>query len=63
MFCPIHLLRKTPSHPSILYVPALTWTHIDPAPLLGPRILEHGEPMYFDAPTQYFEISRYLLLK
>lgn len=63
MFGLIQLLRKTTSEPSMLYVSALSWTHIDPAPLLGPRILEQGKPTYVDAPTQYFEISRYLLLK
>ncbi len=63
MFDLIQLLRKTTSEPGMVYVSALTWAHIDPAPLLGPRILEQGERVYVDAPTQYFEISRYLLLK
>ncbi len=63
MFNLIQLLRKTTSEPAMVYVSALTWAHIDPAPLLGPRIKETGERVYVDAPTQYIEISRYLLLK
>jgi hypothetical protein len=63
MFNLIQLLRKTTAEPAMLYASALTWAHIDPQVLMGPRILEQGEPTYVDAHTQYFEISRYLLLK
>ena len=59
----IQRLRKTTTEPGMLYASALTWAHIDPAPLLGPRILETGERVYVDAPTQYIEISRFWLLK
>jgi hypothetical protein len=59
----IQRLRKTTDEPNMLYASALTWAHIDPAPLLGPRIQETGERVYVNAPTQYIEISRFLLLK
>ncbi|MBI5566738.1 MAG: hypothetical protein HY870_17695 [Chloroflexi bacterium] len=63
MFNLLQLLRKTTSEPSMAYVSALSWTHIDPVVLMGPRLLETGERVYVDTPRQYFEISRYLLLK
>lgn len=63
MFNLIQLLRKTTSEPAMVYVSALTWAHIDPQVLMGPRIKETGERAYVDAPRQYFEISRFLLLK
>jgi hypothetical protein len=59
----IQRLRKTTTEPGILYVSALSWAHIDPAPLLGPRIKEIGEGVYVNAPAQYVELSHYLLLK
>lgn len=59
----IQRLRKQTDEPGFVYVSALTWAHIDPAVLLGPRIKETGERAYVDAPTQYIEISRYQLLK
>lgn len=59
----IQRLRKQTDEPGFVYVSALTWAHIDPAVLLGPRIKETGERAYVDAPTQYIEISRYQLRK
>jgi hypothetical protein len=47
----------------MMYITALTWTHIDPQPLMGPRIALSGEQVYINAPTQYMELSHYLLLK
>ena len=63
MFNLIQLLRKTTDEPAMIYVSALTWAHIDPAPLLGPRIKETGERVYVGSPEQYIEVSHYLLLK
>lgn len=63
LFSLIQRLRKETNEPGFIYVSALTWAHIDPGPLLGPRIMETGERVYVDAPTQYIEISHYQLLK
>jgi len=63
MFSLIQRLRKETNEPGFIYVSALTWAHIDPGPLLGPRIQETGQRVYVDAPTQYIEISHYQLLK
>jgi hypothetical protein len=63
MFDLIQLLRKTTYEPGMIYVSALTWAHIDPGPLLGPRIKETGERVYVGSPEQYIEVSHYLLLK
>jgi len=63
MFNLLQMLRKTTSEPAMIYVSALTWAHIDPAPMMGPRIQETGERTYINSPTQYIELSRYLLLK
>lgn len=65
MFQLLQLLRKQTNEPAILYTSALTWAHIDPQILMGPRIapVEGSEKVYVNAPTQYVEISRYQLLK
>ncbi|HZY42135.1 MAG TPA: hypothetical protein VFF59_09070 [Anaerolineae bacterium] len=63
MFALIQLLRKTTNEPGILYISSLTWAHIDPQILMGPRIALNGEPRVFDWPGTYLQVSRYLLLK
>ena len=65
MFQLLQRLRKQTDEPGFLYTSALTWTHIDPQASMGPRIapVEGSEKVYVNAPTQYVEISRYLLLK
>ncbi len=65
MFQLLQSLRKQTNEPGIIYVSALTWTHIDPQPMMGPRLapVEGSEKVYVNAPTQYVEISRYQLLK
>ncbi|CAG0935669.1 hypothetical protein TFLX_04517 [Thermoflexales bacterium] len=65
MFDLLQHLRKQTDEPGFIYISALTWAHIDPQVMLGPRIapVEGFERVYVDAPTQYVEISRYLLLK
>ena len=47
----------------MIYVSSLTWTHIDPLGLMGPRIALDGEFQYVDSPGTYLRIGRYLLLK
>ncbi len=58
-------LRKQTDEPGMVYISALTWAHIDPQILMGPRIApaEGSEKVYVNAPTQYVEISHYQLLK
>jgi 4-amino-4-deoxy-L-arabinose transferase-like glycosyltransferase len=63
LFKLIQVLRKQTQEPGMMYITALTWTHIDPQPLMGPRIALSGEQVYINAPTQYMELSHYLLLK
>ncbi|NTU61832.1 MAG: hypothetical protein HGB05_00140, partial [Chloroflexi bacterium] len=65
MFQLLQNLRKQTNEPGIIYVSALTWAHIDPQPMMGPRIapVEGFEKIYVAAPEQYVEISRYQLLK
>jgi hypothetical protein len=65
MFQLLQMLRKQTSEPGFVFTSALTWAHIDPQLLMGPRITpaEGGEKVYVNAPTQYVEISRYQLLK
>jgi hypothetical protein len=65
MFQLLQQLRKQTNEPGIIYTSALTWAHIDPQTLMGPRIapVEGFEKVYVNAPTQYMEISRYQLLK
>jgi 4-amino-4-deoxy-L-arabinose transferase-like glycosyltransferase len=65
MFQLLQRLRKQTNEPGFIYTSALTWTHIDPQVLMGPRItpVEGSEKVYINAPTQYVEISRYQLLK
>jgi 4-amino-4-deoxy-L-arabinose transferase-like glycosyltransferase len=65
MFQLLQRLRKQTDEPGILYTSALTWAHIDPQALMGPRMMpvEGSEKVYVNAPTQYVEISRYQLLK
>jgi 4-amino-4-deoxy-L-arabinose transferase-like glycosyltransferase len=59
----IQQLRKQTDEPGMLYISSLTWAHLDPQILLGPRIAPNGEPQYVNAPTQYLQITPYLLLK
>jgi 4-amino-4-deoxy-L-arabinose transferase-like glycosyltransferase len=65
MFQLLQRLRKQTDEPGILYTSALTWAHIDPQALMGPRMMpvEGSKKVYVNAPTQYVEISRYQLLK
>jgi hypothetical protein len=65
MFQLLQRLRKQTTEPGFIYTSALTWAHIDPQPLMGPRIasVDGFERIYVDAPEQYVEISRYQLLK
>ena len=63
MFNLIQRLRKTTDEPAMIYVSSLTWTHIDPLGLMGPRIALDGEFQYVDSPGTYLRIGRYLLLK
>jgi hypothetical protein len=63
MFKLIQLLRKTTNEAGMLYISALTWAHIDPQPLMGPRIAPNGDPQTIDAPIQSFLLSRYFLYK
>jgi 4-amino-4-deoxy-L-arabinose transferase-like glycosyltransferase len=65
MFDLLQRLRKQTAEPGFIYTSALTWAHIDPQAMMGPRIapVEGFEKIYVDAPTQYVEISRYQLLK
>ncbi len=65
MFDLLQHLRKQTDEPGFIYASALTWAHIDPQPMMGPRIapVDGFEKVYVNAPTQYIEISRYLLLK
>jgi 4-amino-4-deoxy-L-arabinose transferase-like glycosyltransferase len=65
LFKLLQRLRKETDEPGFIYTSALTWAHMDPQMLMGPRIvpLEGFEKIHVDAPTQYVEISRYQLLK
>ncbi len=63
MYDLIQVLRKQTTEPGMIYASALTWAHVDPRPLMGPRIALTGEQQYINAPTQYMELSHYLLLK
>jgi hypothetical protein len=65
LFRLLQRLRKETDEPGFIYTSALSWAHIDPQVMLGPRIapVDGFENIYVDAPTQYVEISRYLLLK
>lgn len=58
-------LRKQTDEPGFIYTSALTWAHMDPQVLMGPRIapVDGFEKITVSAPTQYVEISRYQLLK
>lgn len=63
MFDLIQQLRKTTNEPAMIYVSSLTWAHIDPAVLMGPRVMLDGDFQYVDSPGTYLRIGRYLLLK
>jgi hypothetical protein len=65
LFKLLQRLRKDTNEPGFVYTSALTWAHMDPLILMGPRIapVDGVEKIYVDTPTQYVEISRYLLLK
>ena len=63
MFQLLQSLRKQTNEPRMIYVSALTWAHIDPQVVMGPRIALDGEKLHINAPTQYLELSRYKLLK
>jgi 4-amino-4-deoxy-L-arabinose transferase-like glycosyltransferase len=63
MFQLIQNLRKQTAEPGMLYLSSLTWTHIDPQILMGPRIAPNGEPRDFDWPGMYLRLARYFLYK
>jgi hypothetical protein len=63
MFKLIQSLRKTTNETGMLYITALTWAHIDPQVLMGPRIAPNGDPQFIDSPGQYLQLSRYFLYK
>lgn len=63
MFQLIQSLRKTTNEPGMLYLSSLTWAHIDPQVLMGPRIAPNGDPQFIDSPGQYLQLSRYFLYK
>lgn len=63
MFQLLQYLRKQTNEPGMIYLSSLTWAHIDPQVLMGPRIALDGEKLHINAPTQYIELSHYKLLK
>jgi 4-amino-4-deoxy-L-arabinose transferase-like glycosyltransferase len=65
LFNLLQRLRKETDEPGFIYTSALTWTHMDPLILMGPRLMpvEDFEKIHVDTGTQYVELSRYLLLK
>jgi hypothetical protein len=63
MFQLIQNLRKQTDEPGMIYLSALTWAHIDPQVLMGPRIATNGEPHFFDWPGMYLRLARYFLYK
>ncbi len=63
MFQLIQNLRKQTDEPGMIYLSSLTWTHIDPQILMGPRIASNGEPRDFDWPGMYLRLARYFLYK
>ncbi len=63
MFNLIQVLRKTTNETGMLYISALTWAHIDPQALMGPRIAPNGDPQSIDSPTQSLLLRRYFLYK
>ncbi len=63
MFQLIQNLRKQTDEPGMIYLSSLTWAHIDPQILMGPRIAPNGEPHDFDWPGMYLRLARYFLYK
>lgn len=63
MFKLIQSLRKTTNETGMLYISALTWMHIDPQVLLGPRIAPNSDPQMIDSPLQALQLRRYFLYK
>jgi 4-amino-4-deoxy-L-arabinose transferase-like glycosyltransferase len=63
MFQLIQNLRKQTDEPGMIYLSSLTWTHIDPQVLMGPRIAPNGDPYDFDWPGMYLRMARYYLYK
>ena len=63
MFQLIQDLRKQTAEPGMIYLSSLTWTHIDPQILMGPRIASNGESHDFDWPGMYLRLARYFLYK
>ena len=63
MFQLIQNLRKQTDEPGMIYLSSLTWTHIDPQILMGPRIAPNGDPHDFDWPGMYLRLARYFLYK
>lgn len=65
MFQLLQHLRKETDERGFIFTSALTWAHMDPQILMGPRLapVDGFEKIHVNAPTQYIEISRYLLLK
>jgi hypothetical protein len=63
MFQVIQNLRKQTAESGMIYLSSLTWTHIDPQILMGPRIAPNGESHDFDWPGMYLRLARYFLYK
>lgn len=63
MFQLIQNLRKQTDEPGMIYLSSLTWAHIDPQIIMGPRIAANGEPRGFDWPGMYLQLTRYFLYK
>ncbi len=63
MFQLIQNLRKQTDEPDMIYLSSLTWTHIDPQVLMGPRIALNGEPRDFDWPGMFLRVAQYFLYK
>jgi hypothetical protein len=61
MFQLIQKLRKQTDEPGMIYLSSLTWAHMDPQILMGPRIAPNGEPHDFDWPGMYLRVARYFL--
>jgi hypothetical protein len=61
MFQLIQRLRKQTDEAGMIYISALTWAHMDPQILMGPRIAQNGDFQYFDWPGMYIQVGRYFL--
>ncbi len=63
MFQLLQDLRKQTNEPGMIYLSSLTWAHIDPQILMGPRIAPNGDSHDFDWPGMYLRLARYFLYK